>query len=162
LRYENHLQIYVAGQVAVQYPLAAEGVRNQQIHPPDKPAAHAQPRHRPQPSDEEEKRLRALAPSVSAYVDFLWATPGHLRHQTLRRLWALSQRMSPELFVRSVERAHRYRIHDLKTLERIAHLGLQETPGPLPRPAIDDAFRDRPAYQDGALTETPNLSAYDD
>jgi hypothetical protein len=95
-------------------------------------------------------------------VDFLLATPGHLRHQTLRRLWALSQRMSPELFVRSVERAHRYRIHDLSILARIAQLGLQETPGPLPLPTLDESFRDRPAYQDGALTETPNLSAYDD
>ncbi|MCZ7636871.1 MAG: ATP-binding protein [Verrucomicrobia bacterium] len=66
--------------------------------------------------------MRALAPTVSAYVDFLLATPGHLRHQTLRRLWALSQRMSPELFVRAVERAHRYRLPELKTLERLAHL----------------------------------------
>lgn len=162
LRYEAHLEIYLAGQLAIQYPLAPEGVRHQQIDPPDKPASQARPRHRPQPSDAEEKRLRALAPSVSAYVDFLLATSGHLRHQTLRRLWTLSQRMSPELFVRSVERAHRYRIHDLKVLERIVHLGLQETPGPLPLPTLDESFRDRPAYQDGALTETPNLSAYDD
>jgi hypothetical protein len=162
LRYEDQLQIYVAGQLAIQYALAPDGVRNQQFDPPDTPAAHAQPRHRPQPSDEEEKRLRALAPTVSAYVDFLLATPGHLRHQTLRRLWALSQRMSPELFVRAVERAHRYRLPELKTLERLAHLVVQATPGQLPRPAIDESFRDRPAYQDGALTETPNLTAYDD
>jgi len=162
LRYEHHLQIHVAGQVAIEYPLAPDGVRNQQIDPPDKPAAQAHPRHRPQPSDEEEKRLRALAPSVSAYVDFLLATPGHLRHQTLRRLWALSQRMSPELFVRSVERAHRYRIHDLQTLERITHLYLQAAPDSLPRPPVDDSFRDRPAYRDGALTETPNLTPDDE
>jgi len=157
LRYENHLQIYQEGQVAIQYPLAPDSVRNQQIDPPDKPASQAHPRHRPQPSDEEEKRLRALAPTVSAYVDFLRATPGHLRHQTLRRLWALSQRMSPELFVRSVARAHRYRVSDLKTLERIAHLYLQETPGQLPLPAIDESFRDRPAYQAGSLTDAPDL-----
>ncbi|MBE7502179.1 MAG: helix-turn-helix domain-containing protein [Verrucomicrobiales bacterium] len=62
LRYEDHLQIYVAGQVAIAYPLAPEDVRNQQIAPPDQPAAHTHPRHRPRPSEEEEKRLRALAP----------------------------------------------------------------------------------------------------
>jgi hypothetical protein len=162
LRYDRHLQICVAGQVAIQYPLAPEGVRNQQFNPPHKPATHHSPRHRPQPSDEEEKRLRALAPTVSAYVDFLLATPGHLRHQTLRRLWALRQRMSPELFIRSVQRAQRYRIHDLKTLERIAQLYLQEAPGQLPLPAIDESFRDRPTYQDGALTETPNLAPDDE
>jgi hypothetical protein len=162
LRYENHLQIYQEGQRAVEYALAADGVRNQQIDPPDKPASQAHPRHRSQPSHEEEKRLRALAPTVSAYVDFLLATPGHLRHQTLRRLWALSQRMSLELFVRSVARAHRYRIHDLKTLERITHLYLQEAPNPLPLPAIDESFRERAAYQEGSLTDTPNLSGYDE
>ena len=126
------------------------------------PAAQAHPRHRPQPSHEEEKRLRALASAVSAYVDFLLATPGHLRHQTLRRLWALSQRMSPDLFVRSVERAHRYRISDLKTLEQIAALYLQQAPNPLPLPAIDQSFRDRPAYQEGSLTDSPDLSQYDE
>ena len=162
LRYENHLQIYQQGQVAIQYPLAPDGVRNQQIDPPGKPACQAHPRHRPQPSHEEEKRLRALAPTVSAYVDFLRATPGHLRHQTLRRLWALSQRMSPELFVRSVARAHRYRVSDLTTLERIAHLYLQETPGQLPLPAIDESFRDRPAYQEGSLTDSPHLAPDDE
>jgi transposase len=162
LRYENHLQIYQEGQVAIEYPLAPGGVRNQQIDPPGKPASQAHPRHRPQPSNEEEKRLRALAPTVSAYVDFLQATPGHLRHQTLRRLWALSQHMSPELFARSVARAHRYRVSDLKTLERIAHLYLQETPGQLPLPAIDESFRDRPAYQEGALTDSPNLALDDE
>ena len=160
LRYESHLQIYQEGQLAIEYPLAPLGVRNQQIDPPDKPASHAHPRHRPQPSHEEEKRLRALAPAVSAYVEFLLATPGLLRHQTLRRLWALSQRMSLELFVRSVERAHRYRIHDLKTLERIAHLYLLEAPGQLPLPAIGESFLERPAYQEGSLTDSPDLSQY--
>jgi hypothetical protein len=162
LRYEERLQIYQDGQLAIEYALAPDGVRNQQIDPPDKPASGAHPRHRPQPSHEEEKRLRALHPSVSAYVDFLLATPGHLRHQTLRRLWTLSQRMSAELFVRAVTRAHRYRVHDLRALERIAQLYLQESPHQLPLPAIDESFRDRPAYQQGSLTETPNLSGYDD
>ena len=75
-----------------------------------------------EPSDQEEQRLRALAPAVSAYNDFILARPGLLRHQHLRRLLALSQRLSPELFVRSVERAHRYRITSLATLEAIARL----------------------------------------
>lgn len=160
LRYEAHLQIYQNGHWVIEYPLAPDGVHNQQINPPSKPASDAHPRHRPQPSHEEEKRLRALAPIVSTYVDFLLATPGHLRHQTLRRLWTLSQRMSADLFVRSVERAHHYRISDLKTLERIAHLYLQEAPGQLPLPAIDESFRHRPAYQDGSLTDSPDLSQY--
>jgi hypothetical protein len=160
LRYQSHLQIYQGGQVAIQYPLAPDGVKNQQIDPPGKPASGSHPRHRQHPSHEEQKRLRALDPTVSAYVDFLLATPGLLHHQCLRRLWALSQRMSPELFVRSVQRAHRYRIHCLETLEKIALLYLKEGLGQLPLPAVDEAFRQRPAYLEGSLTDAPDLSQY--
>jgi len=161
LRYDQHLEIYQSGQRLMQYPLLAEGVRNQPVHPPGQPASRYQPRHRPQPSDEEEKRLRQMAPAVSAYVDFILASPGLLRHQHLRRLLALSQRMSAELFVRSVERAHRYRITSLTTLEQIARLQFQAGVEELPAPPIDESFRDRPAYQEGSLTDSPNLSQYE-
>jgi transposase len=161
LRYDQHLEIYQSGQRLVQYPLPAEGVRNQPFHPPGQPPSRYQPRHRHQPSDQEEKRLRAMASAVSAYVDFILASPGLLHHQHLRRLLALSQRMSPELFVRSVERAHRYRITSLATLEQIARLQFQAGVDALPAPPIDESFRDRPAYQEGSLTDLPDLSQYE-
>ena len=127
------------------------------------PARH-QPHNRRASSHEEEKRLRAVSPELSAYVDFLLETPGLQRHQCLRRLLAISRRMSPELFLRSVARAHRYRITCLHTLERIARLYLAEGLGELSplSPAIDETFRERPAYQEGALTDLPDLSQYDD
>jgi len=102
-----------------------------------------------------------MAPAVGAYVDFILASPGLLRHQHLRRLLALSQRMSPELFVRSVERAHRYRITSLTTLEQIARLQFQAGTHELPLAPIDESFRDRPAYQEGSLTDSPDLSRYE-
>jgi len=145
----------------MQYPLLPQGVKNQSVHPPGQPASREQPRHRKQPSDLEEKRLREMAPAVSAYVDFILASPGLLRHQHLRRLLALSQRMSAELFVRSVERAHRYRITSLATLEQIALLQFKAGVGELPTPPIDESFRDRATYQEGSLTDTPDLSQYE-
>jgi hypothetical protein len=70
--------------------------------------------------------------------------------------------MSPELFRRSIGRAHRYRITCLDTLEKIARLYLAEGLGEMSSPpAIDETFRDRPAYQEGALTDLPDLSQYD-
>jgi hypothetical protein len=160
LRYDQHLEIYQSGQRLIQYPLLPEGVKNQPVHPPGQPA-RSQPRHRPQPSDQEQQRLRQMAPTVSAYVDFILASPGLLHHQHLRRLLAWSQRMSPELFVRSVERAHRYHITSLATLEQIARLQFQAGVDPLPAPPIDESFRDRPAYQEGSLTDSPDLSQYE-
>jgi len=161
LRYDQHLEIYQGGQQLMQYPLLPAGVKNQPVHPPGQPASPYKPRHREASSDQEEKRLRSLAPAVSAYVDFILASPGLLRHQHLRRLLALSKRLSPELFVRSVQRAHRYRITSLATLEQIARLQFQAGTDELPLPSIDESFRDRPAYQEGSLTDPPDLSRYE-
>lgn len=161
LRFDQHLEIYQSGQRLLQYPLPPSGVRNQPFHPPGQPASPYKPRHREQSSDQEEKRLRAMAPAVSAYVDFILASPGLLRHQYLRRLLAWSGRLSRELFVRSVERAHRYRITSLATLEQIARLQFQAGTDELPLPPIDESFRDRPAYQEGSLTDSPDLSQYE-
>ena len=161
LRYDQHLEVYQSGQRLMEYPLLPEGVKNQPVNPPGQPVSHFKPRHRKQPSHEEEKRLREMAPAVSAYVDFILATPGLLHHQHLRRLLSLSQRMTPELFVRSVERAHRYQITTLATLENIAVMHLREGLEQLPLPAFDESFRDRPAYQAGSLTDSPDLSQYE-
>ena len=163
LRYESHLCLCQLGQCVAEYPLAPDGVRNQHFYPPGEPPPRHLPRHRHHSSDEEEKRLRALDPSVAAYVDFLRQTPGLQRHQCLRRLLAISRRLSPDLFLRSVQRAHRYRITSLEVLERIALLYLKEGWGQgASLPAIDESFRQRPAYQEGALTDAPDLSVYRD
>ena len=70
--------------------------------------------------------------------------------------------MTRELFLGSVQRAHRYRIDCLHTLERIALLHLKEAGAfQLPSPAVDQTFRERPAYLEGSLTEAPDLSRYE-
>jgi hypothetical protein len=48
----------------------------------------------------------------------------------------------------------------LETLERIALLHLDDTA--LPEPMVDPDLEKRPAYQEGSLTETPDLSRYDE
>ena len=84
------------------------------------------------------------------------------RHVFLRRLVALSQRMTPELFIKSVQRAHRYRINSLQMIERIALLQLREGTAELPLAEVDEAFRQRTTYQEGSLTDPPDLSIYQD
>lgn len=160
LRYLRHLVLCQDRRGLIEYPLPPWGVRNQLFHAPGQKSPRAQPRNRKQSSQEEEKRLRALDPRIGAYVDFILGSPGLLRHQFLRRLWAFGQRWSPALFVRTIERAHRYQITSLETLERIALLQLDDTV--LPDPFVDPELEKRPAYQEGSLTETPDLSRYDD
>jgi hypothetical protein len=96
-------------------------------------------------------------------TDQYWvlSTPGLQRHQYLRQLFALSRQMSKELFRQSVARALKYRITNLATLERIAVFALQSGSGCWMGVAVDDQLRQRPAYQEGALTDSPDLSGYE-
>jgi transposase len=160
IEYADRIKICRARECLAEYPLPAEGVKNQPFSPEGLPAPRHQPHHRKQPAQEEEKRLRALSPSVSAYVDFILQTPGIYRHELLRKLLALSRKITPELFIQSVERAHKYQIISLPTLERIVLLYLEQGAGELPWVQIDEAFREREAYQEGSLTELPDLSRY--
>ena len=160
LEYATGIKICRARECLAEYPLPAHGVRNHSFHPQGLSAPPHQPRNRKQPAQEEEKRLRAIDPSVSLYVDFILKTPGIYRHEHLRKLLALSRKMTPELFIKSVERAHKYQVINLPTLQRIALLYLEAPTGELPCPEIDEAFRDRETYQEGFLTEQPDLSSY--
>ena len=50
-----------------------------------------------------------------------------------------------------------YRITDLETIQTIAWLYLQAAPGQVPPVQIDSDFREREAYQEGSLTDPPQL-----
>lgn len=160
LRYLHHLVLCQDRRSLIEYGLPPWGLKNQALHVPGPKPARYRPRNRKLSSTEEEKRLRTLDPVVSSYVDFILARPGLLRHQFLRRLFALSQRWSLTLFLRTIQRAHRYHITSLETIERIALLHLDETA--LPEPVVDPDLEKRPAYQEGSLTDTPDLSRYDE
>ena len=160
LQYSDRLKIYLARVCLVEYPLPADGVHNQRFSPPNLPPPPHQPRHRTLPAHEEEKRLRALAPEVSAYLNLALGTQGVQRHAFLRRLLALSRKMTPALFIKSVQRARHYQITNLESLERISLLYLRESDAELPLAEIDESFLQRAAYQEGSLTDLPDLSIY--
>ncbi len=162
LEYSQQLKIYRNRECVAEYPLPADGVKNKPFSPLGLPLPPHAPQNRKQDAHEEEKRLRALAPVLESYLDWVLQTPGLRRHEHLRKLLALSQKMSASLFIKSVERAHKYRITCLHTLERIARLYLHEGDACLPSAQVDQEFQQREAYQEGCLTEQPDLSIYDD
>jgi transposase len=162
LQYSDRLKIYLARECLAEYPLPADGLRNKKFYPPDLPAPPHQPRNRRHPTDEEEKRLRALAPEVGSYLDFVLKIKGLQRHAFLRRLLALSQKIPAVLFIQSIQRAAQYRITSLETIERIALLYFKEATAELPLAEIDEGFREREAYLEGSLTDQPDLSIYQD
>ena len=160
LQYADRLKLYQQRVCVAEYPLPADGVKNARFSPEGQPAPRHQPRRHREGSQLEEKRLRAMGPEVAAYVDYVLATPGIQRHRLLRELLALSQQVPPAVFVQALERALRYRVVDLSTVQRIAWLYLSQGDH-VPEVEVDESYRQRPAYLEGEWTEEPDLSRYD-
>jgi transposase len=158
--YANRLKIYQRGQCVAEYALPADGVRNQVFSPPGMPRPARQPQNRKQPAQEEEKRLRAMSATVDSYLNFALHS-GVQAPRLLRDLYALSCRVTTAVFMETIERALRYRITDIETLRRIARLSITQQEFQLSEVAVDESFRQREAYQQGHLTDTPDFDLYD-
>jgi transposase len=166
LEYADHLKIYQHRTCVAQYPLPAEDVKNARFSPEGQPVPRYQPKHRKHGSQHEEQRLRTIGPDVSVYIDYALQTPGIQRHRFLRELFGLSRQVTQQVFIQTLQRALRYRIVQLETLQRIAWFCMSQSDQP---PAdveadveVDESYRQRPAYQEGHLTDQPDLSIYDD
>ena len=161
LVYSERLEIYLRRQLLAEYRLPPDGVKNKPFSPEGLPKPRYGPKNRKKPTQEEEKRLRAMDDAVSAYLDFALKPKGIQRHRFVRRLFGLSQQMSPALFVKTIKRALRYRITNVDTLRRIAVLYMNQGDETLPCVDVDESFRQRDAYQEGRLTDAPDFSVYD-
>ena len=162
LLYADRVKIYQQQTCLVEYPLPADGVKNARFSPPGQPAPRHLPKHRKHGSQHEEQRLRALGPDVGAYLDYALQTPGIQRHRFLRELFSLSRQVAQAVFVQTLQRALRYRVVELQSLKNIAWFCLSQGEPSLPYADVDESFCQRPAYQEGSLTDEPDLSQYDD
>ena len=161
LEYAGRMKIYQRRQCLAEYPLPSDGVKNASFSPEGQPKPRHQPKSRKRGSEQEEKRLRAMGPEVAAYVDYLIKTPGVQRHRFVRELLALSRKVTEAVFVEAMERALRYRILDMATVQRIAWFCMSQGEERLFDVDVDDSYHERPAYQEGCLTDEPDLSIYD-
>lgn len=163
IQYSDRLQIYRGRELLVEYPLPADGVKNERISPEGFPKPRHHPHNRRKPTQQEETRLRAMADGVGAYMDFALAPKGIQRHHFVRELYALAQQMTAPLFIKAVERALRYRITSIETIQRIAHLYVHHGAGTaVPSAEVDSRLQQRNAYLEGRLTDQPDFSPYDD
>jgi hypothetical protein len=160
LEYGDRLKIYQHRECVAEYRLPPDGVTNALFSPEGMPKPARQPKNRKRPTHEEEKRLRAISGEVNRYLTFVLQA-GVQRHRFLRELFAFSCRMSRSVFIQTIQRALRYQITDIDTLQRIARLCLSQDDHPLPGADVDESFRQRDAYQQGSLTDAPDFSLYD-
>jgi transposase len=161
LEYSATLKIYQARECLIEYALPSDGVKNTLVSPEGRPAPQNKPHNRKHPTEEEERQLRAMDAAVVAYLDFALHDKGVQRHEFLRKLIALSRKITSALFIKSLERAGKYRITDIETIKRIAALYLSEGAELLPSVEVDETFLEREAYRAGAFTDLPDLSIYE-
>jgi hypothetical protein len=145
----------------IEYELPAYGVKNELFSPPGEPKPQHQPRHRKKTTEAEEKKLKSIGKEVQSYLNYVLAQKGIQKHRFIRRLYALSQKITVTLFIKTVQRAHKYRITDLQILESIALLQLKEQNYVNPFVEIDEDFLDRESYLEGRFSEEVDLSIYD-
>lgn len=166
LQYADRVKIFLehGHECLAEYPLPADGIKNQRFTPPGKTVPPFQPRRFRKEARLEEQRLRTIDASVSEYLDFALRAPGmSQRHRFTRELFALSRKITPAVFLQAIQRAHRYHIIDLSTIRRIAWFCIsQQKPIDLPEVDIDEELQQRPEFQEGFLTEEPDLSIYDE
>ncbi len=160
LEYSHEIKIYQGRRLLVSYPIPPDGVRNE-IFPKDRPHIAYQPRHRDERSGEEEKTLRCVSAAVGDYLDFILKGTGALRHRRVRELHGLYRRLSRELFVRVVERAHRYKVVDVRALDEMARLLVRDDAEFIPDVPFDESYEDREQYRAGRVTDRPDLSSYE-
>jgi hypothetical protein len=161
IEYGHHLKIYRKRELLAEYELPAEGVKNKKLTPAGSSPPKHQPAYRKKPTAEEEKWLRAVAPAVDAYLDMALKPLGAQKHKFVRQLHGLYRKLAEPLFVKTIERASRYRVTDMDTLERIAVLLMREGGYRLPDAPVDDDLLLRQSYLEGCFSGEVDLTIYD-
>jgi hypothetical protein len=162
LRYDDHLRIYHQRKLLGHYDLPAYGVKNEQISPIGQPKPQHKPKYRKKPTAGEEKILRTAAVEIDAYLSFALKEKGaKSKHRFIRQLYGLYKKMARSLLIKTIKRAQKYRITDIKTVESIAVLLIKEGNYDMPSAQIDSEFKNRQAYHEGRFAGDVDLSDYD-
>jgi len=161
IEYADCLKIYCKRECVAEYPLPKDRVKNEKFSPPGQPKPRYKPKNRKKPTEAMERSLRDMDRAIGIYFDFALTPMGVKRHGFIRKLFYVSRKMTPRLFIESIERAHKYKITSIETIERIAFLCMQRGRETLPLAEVDEGFRDRDSYQEGYLTDQPDLSVYE-
>lgn len=164
IRYAGHIVLYYRSRELVRYNLPSENIRNQQFSPEGIPLKH-QPKQRKKPSHEEEKLLREMGSEINCYIDFIRSKECRLRqkHHFIRRLYALSGKMTNMLFSNAVKRAREYRVYDINAISRISAQSIIMTDGLHNNsgPEFNDDFKERDAYKQGRFNKEHDLDNLD-
>ena len=164
LEYDKRIAVYSRNRKLLEYPLPPFGVKNRIFSPPDRPLPSRKPNNRRYGSTEERKRLRQMGEICTLYLDYIDSADCKVRYKQklVRDLYRLSRRLAPELFLSVAERAVRYRIDSVVSLERIASQLIQpELPGIPQQPSVaPEIYEERESYKMGRFSSEADPSHF--
>jgi len=160
LQFCDHVEIYHKRKKLAEYKLPLDGVKNEKFSPKGEPKSIYQPNNRKKPTAGEEKILRAAAPEVDAYLDFVLTMKGKSKHRFVRQLYSLHKKTSLPLFIKAIKRALKYRVNNVNTIGNIIRLLMRDASYELPLPEVNYEFTNRPAYLEGRFADEVDLSVY--
>lgn len=165
LQYSEKIRIYRDRERLADYPLPVFGVKHERFRPPGVPQVRQNPNNCKRRTGAEENRLKAIDPAVGAYLEFLAKQPesAFKKYHLIRQLFSLSLKLAPVLFIQTTSRAHRYRISDIETIERIAlHLMRENSFQIEGWDELEEDPRDRDVYRESEISDPPDMTRYDD
>jgi transposase len=161
LQYAEHLMIYHDRKLLGRYRIPSDGVKNERIPPDGQSIPPYMPKNRKKPATKQENILRTAAKEIDDYLTFAIKNGVKQKHRFIRELYGLYRKIALEVFIKTVSRARKYRITDIKTVERIAMLQLTAGHFQLPLPQVDRQLEKRDAYIEGCFADDVDLSIYD-
>ncbi len=162
LEYDQSLKIYHRKELLVSYDLPDGSLRNRIFFPDGCKKPPCRPKNRKNPTQREENSLRSLSPVVDDYFTWVFQRKGVSRHSFIRKLYGLHLKLAPVVFLKTIERAHQYRITDTGVLEQISALLIRQSGYQMPEVDVDRDFYHRKAYIEGRTADPVDLSCYDD
>lgn len=161
LRYSDRIVVYDGRKQLIDYPIPADGMKNQKITPPGFSGMTRQPKNRKKPVEEERKALENICPQITPFLEMVKKN-GHPIHRYIRELWNLSRRTGKKIFNAAIERALKYTVTDILTIENMCAMLVteQRVIPPVLEPEQDDVYG-RDAYQEGRFGGDVDLTIYD-
>lgn len=161
IEYYNKIKIFQNRKALIEYPLPDEQIKNQRFMPDGLEKSDHYPNNQKKPSTAEEAELRNLGNVLCEYLDFALNQKGVSRHLFIRKLTALYRKTTQQIFLKTIIRAHKYKVVKLDAIERILIYQSGADRLDMQLPDIDCEYIDRDSYKDGIHSDIPDLKKYD-
>lgn len=162
IEYEKQIRIYQNHEKIINYNLPAWNVKNEKFYPPGIKKAPYEPVNRKKGCAEEEKRLRSMDNTCSLYIDFVLSKECKIyqKPKFIRNLYRLSKKICSQIFILSLQRAHKYKIANIDSLEKIAYEILDADFDNCPEVPVINNYEERESYKKGRFSNEEDLGEY--